>query len=123
MTYRVVLGDVVIGNTDLERSFERDWRGAFRPLASFNGVERTLRPYSSAEVVERVDETGQRLPHTWIGGDGGTLPPLRLRLLDPTGQELPADYIRLVWPGDVPGVSKLEIHAWGETSLPGARGR
>ena len=120
MTYRIVFGDLAIGETDFERSFERDWRGAFRPLASFHSVERTLRPYGSAEIVEGVDETGRRLPRTWIGEDGRTLAPLRLRLLDPTGRDLPADYVRLYWPGDVPGIEKLEIHAWGEASLPGS---
>ena len=119
MPYGVVLGDVVIGETDFERSFERDWRGAFRPLASFKEVERTLRPYGSAEAVDRVDETGRRLPREWVAEDGRALPPLHLGLIDPTGRGLPADYVRLVWPGDVPGVTMLEIHAWGETSLPG----
>ena len=120
MSYRIVLGEEVIGETDLERSFERDWRGAFRPSPTFQAVERTLRPYGSAVEVESVDEAGRRLPVKWVAEDGRTLPPLRLSLLDATGSRLPAHHVRLYWPGDVPGVARLEIHAWGETSLPGA---
>jgi hypothetical protein len=118
MSYRVVHVDLVIGETDLEGSLDRDWRGAFRPLPSFQSVERTLRPYGSAVAVETIDESGGSVALDWVGDNGRSLPALDLRLVDSLGRPLSAQQVRLYWPGDIPGVTRLEIQAWGESTLP-----
>ena len=113
MPYTVLYRGVAIGETDFERSVDQNLRGTFRPAAGFREAEPSLRPYGTALREEMLDDRGRVLDVRWSADDGRSLPPLELTLLDPRGQVVSAQHVRLHWPGDFPGIRALEVHAWG----------